>query len=141
LKLYTQIFFIALCRKIFFTGLLLVYSSSSLYSQEFIKNIEKAIKLGKAKDIALYFDKYIDLSFSEKTNTYSKKQAEVIVQKFFTKVEPKDFTKINKGTSYANNTIYYIGTLETSNGQYQVYMFFVIRNATYYLKEIRFEKE
>lgn len=141
MKLYKQIFFTALCRKIFFTGLILVLSSNLLYSQEFIKNIEKAIKQGRAKDIGLYFDKYIDLSFSEKTNTYSKKQAEVIVQKFFTKVEPKDFVKINKGTSYANNTIYYIGTLETNNGQYQVYMFFVIRNATYYLKEIRFEKE
>ncbi len=111
-----------------------------MHAQEFLKNIEKAIKQGRATGISPYFDKYIDLSFSEKTNTYSKKQAELIIQKFFTKVEPKDFTNINKGTSHINNTIYYIGTMSTSNGDYQVYMFFAIRNATYFLKEIRFEK-
>lgn len=141
MKLKTQIFFYLQYRKIFLTGIFLFLACQTVFCQDFLKNIEKAIKQGNAKDMCIYCDKYIDLSFSEKTNTYSKKQAEVIIQKFFTKVEPKDFTKVNKGTSHANNTIYYIGTLNTTNGQYQVYMFFIIRNATYYLKELRFEKD
>lgn len=140
MKLKVPILFLNLCRSLFLTGFLLVLAGNFAYGQEFLKNIEKAIKQGKATGISPYFDKYIDLSFSEKTNTYSKKQAELIIQKFFTKVEPKDFSNINKGTSHINNTIYYIGTMSTSNGDYQVYMFFAIRNATYFLKEIRFEK-
>jgi hypothetical protein len=47
---------------------------------------------------------------------------------------------VNKGTSQANNTIYYIGTLSTSSGPYQVYMLFVFKNAAYVIKELRFEK-
>lgn len=130
-----------LCRTVFLIGVLLMVSNQKTLGQEFLKNIEDAIKIGNAKKICAYSDKYIDLTFSENTNTYSKKQAEIIIQKFFSKVEPKDFSKINKGISHTNNTIYYIGTLSTSNGTYQVYMFFLIRNATYYLKELRFEKE
>lgn len=98
------------------------------------------MKHGNAKNLEVYFDHNIDLALADKTAHYSRKQAEAIIQKFFTKVEPKDFTRVNKGTSHANNTIYYIGTLSTSNGPYQVYMFFVLRNATYVLKELRFEK-
>ena len=122
-------------------GIFMVVSHQTVFSQEFLKNIERAISQGNAHGMCVYFDKYIDLSFSEKTNSYSKKQAGVIIQKFFTKIEPKDFIKMNKGISHANNTIYYIGTLNTSKGVYQVYMFFIIRNATYYLRELRFEKE
>ena len=120
---------------------MLLATNQKALSQEFLKNIEHGFKVGNARKICVYFDKYIDVTFSENTKTYSKKQAEVIIQKFFSKVVPKDFSKINKGISHTNNTIYYIGTLTASNGTYQVYMFFLIRNATYYLKELRFEKE
>ena len=65
-------------------------SNQKTLGQEFLKNIEDAIKIGNAKKICAYSDKYIDLTFSENTNTYSKKQAEIIIQKFFSKVEPKD---------------------------------------------------
>lgn len=140
MKLNTKIFTRLLCRTVFLTGFFVVLCYTG-FSQEFLKNIEKAIRQGKAKDMSVYFDKYIDVSFSEKANTYSKKQAEVIIQKFFTKVEPKDLLNVNKGSSHSNNTFYYIGSLSTGNGNYQIYMFFMVRNNTYVLKELRFEKE
>lgn len=126
--------------KYFLLSLLSLLWAVSVQAQEFLNNIDRALKQGNAKSLEVYFDNNIDLSFSEKTVSYPRKQAEAAIQKFFTKVEPKDFTKVNKGTSHANNTIYYIGTLSTSNGPYQVYMFFVIKNATYVMKELRFEK-
>ena len=141
MKKHYKIFSILYARIVFLTLIFLTFFTYSLFSQEFLKNIDKKKKKGKAKDMCIYLDKYVDLSFSEKTNRYSKKQAEVIIQNFFNKVEPKDFYKIQKGSSNANSSIFYIGTLNTSNGLYQVYLFFVIKNATYFLKEIRFEKE
>lgn len=140
LELNTTIFFDQTKRKLLLTFCTICCTSASVFCQEFLNNIERAIKQGSAKNLEVYFDNSIDLSFSEKTDTYPRKQAEIIIQKFFTKVEPKDFIKVNIGTSHANNTIYYIGTLSTSNGSYQVYMFFVIKNATYVMKELRFEK-
>ena len=140
MKLNTTIFFAHTWRKIFLTVLSIVCNSLPLFSQEFLSSIEKAFKHGNAKSLEVYFDNHIDVAFSEKTTSYPRKQAEMLIQKFFTKVEPKDFTKVNKGTSHANNTIYYIGTMTTSAGLYQVYMFFVIKNATYVMKELRFEK-
>lgn len=112
-----------------------------MHSQDFLKELGKAFKQGKAGDIAAHFDKNVDLFFSEKTTTYTKKEAEQVIRKFFTQVEPTDFMKTNDGASQANNTIFYIGTLNTSYGSYQVYMFFVLKNATYYIRELRFEKK
>lgn len=121
-------------------GLGFILHGSSASAQEFLSQIEKAFRQGNAKALESYFDNVVDISFSEKTVQYPRKLAEQELQKFFTKTEPRDFSKINKGTSHTNNTIYYIGTLTTNTAQYQVYMFFVIRNATYVMKELRFEK-
>jgi hypothetical protein len=126
--------------KCFLLSALLLFSALSVHCQDFLVNIDRALRQGNAKNLEVYFDNNIDLSFSEKTVSYPRKQAEAAIQKFFTQVEPKDFTKVNKGTSQANNTIYYIGTLSTSSGSYQVYMLFVFKNAAYVIKELRFEK-
>jgi len=111
-----------------------------MFSQESLKNISTSFKQGNAKTMSAYFDAFIDLTFSDETNTYSKKQAELILQKFFSKVEPTNFESKRSGNSKYNNTKFSIGSLSTSNGEYKVYMFFIQKNNIYYLKEIRFEK-
>lgn len=98
------------------------------------------MKQGDVESIAVFFDNSIDLTFSDKTNTYSKKQAVVIIQNFFNKIEPKDYIAQQRGKSQSTNTKFNIGTLYTSNGIYKVYMLFIIKKGYYYLKELRFEK-
>ena len=90
--------------------------------------------------MSVYFDNSIDLTFSDETNTYSKKQAEIILQKFFSKVEPKSFNSKRSGESKYNNSKFSIGFLSTSNGEYKVYIFFIQKGKNYYIKEMRFEK-
>ncbi len=90
--------------------------------------------------MSVYFDKYVNVFILDKTNSYSKNQAEIVIQNFFSKIEPKYIEDVNKGFSQSNQALYYICTLKTNSTQFQVYLFFVIRNATYVLKEIRIEK-
>lgn len=128
-------------KKLLCIGTFLLIVSNATFAQEFLKNVEDAFKKGNAKPLSQYFDKFVDITFSENVVTYGNKQAQQVVQKFFNKVEPKNITRIQKGYSHSNNTLYYMGELSTTQGTFQVYLFFVIKNATYYLKEIRFEKE
>ena len=99
-----------------------------------------AIRKGDAKLLAQCFDQRIDLTFSDKTTTCSRKQAEVIIQKFFSKVEPTHFTQVQQGDSQNNNTKFMIGSMSTGNGVYKVYMFFILRKGVYVIRELRFEK-
>lgn len=126
--------------KVFILSIFLTTFSKSGYSQEFLKKIESGILKGNAKEMSVYFDKYVNVFILDKTNSYSKNQAEIVIQNFFSKIEPKYIEDVNKGFSQSNQALYYICTLKTNSTQFQVYLFFVIRNATYVLKEIRIEK-
>ena len=90
--------------------------------------------------MSAYFDKQIDLTFPDKTTTYSKKQAEFILQKFFSKVEPSNYITNHGGKSTSNGTEFSLGDMTTRNGVYKVYMFFMKRNGVYVMRELRFEK-
>ncbi len=110
------------------------------FAQSNLKDIGNAIKKGDAKGLSCFFDKKIDLTFSEKSTTYSKEQAEQILNKFFIKVEPSQFVNEQRGNSTANNTKFAIGNMHSGHGTYKVYMFFVQKNGHYVLRELRFEK-
>ncbi len=140
MKLQAKIFSDLLFRKVFLMVLLLVFLQANLYSQDYMSTISTAMKQGDTRTIAVYFDNTIDLTFSDHTNTYSKKQALVIIQNFFNKIEPRDYIPQQRGKSQSNNTKFNIGSLYTSNGIYKVYMLFIVKKGLYFLKELRFEK-
>ena len=118
----------------------LLFCCIECHAQSNLKEIASASQQGDAKELSLFFDKQIDLTCSEKTNTYSKNQAEQILQKFFTKVGPTNFVNEQQGTSTANNTKFAIGNMNSESGVYKVYMFFVQKSGQYFLRELRFEK-
>ena len=140
MKLHVKIFSDLLFRKIFLTVFLLVFLQLNSVAQDYLNRITFAMKQGDVESMVDYFDNSIDLTFSEKTNTYTKKQASVIIQNFFNKIEPKDYRPEQRGKLESNNTKFNIGSLYTSNGVYKVYMLFIVKRNQYYLKELRFEK-
>ncbi len=101
---------------------------------------EKSLESGNLKKLSSIFYNSVDITFSSKAKTYSKSQALIIIKKFFSKHEPKSFKIRQKGKSSSNSTLFAIGKLVSSNGTYQVYMFFVPSKDTYLLRELRFEK-
>ena len=126
--------------KYLLAGLFLLCLSLSTHAQNYLSIAGNAIRKGDAKALALCFDQRIDLTFSDKTTTCSRKQAELIIRKFFSKVEPTNFTNPEQGDSHRNNTKFLIGYMTTSNGVYKVYLFFVLKKGTYVVRELRFEK-
>jgi hypothetical protein len=135
-----KIFLSLLSRKYLITGLFLLIFSLVSSAQDFMAPISQALKEGNSKVLAQYFDNELDLTFSDKTNSYSRKQAQIILERFFSKEGPRNYVRMQASTSGSNNTRFSIGKLYTSGGEYRVYMFFVYKSGQYYLKELRFEK-
>lgn len=140
MKLDVKIFSDLLFRKFFLTVIILANIHFTTLAQDYLSKITYALKQGNVEPMAIYFDQSVDLTFSDKTKTYAKKQALVIVQNFFNKIEPKDYVNAQRGVSNSTNTRFHIGSLYTSNGVYKVYMFFILKKGQFYLKELRFEK-
>ncbi|MBK7764073.1 MAG: DUF4783 domain-containing protein [Bacteroidetes bacterium] len=139
MKSLLNIFSVSIGKRLFLLGFILV-GYFNAYAQNNVQAVAKAMKQGDAKTIALYFDKQIDLTFSDKSSTYGKRQAEVILQKFFSKIEPSDFLNVQYGTSVSNHTRFAIGQINSNNGVYKVYLFFIQRDGEYLIRELRFEK-
>jgi hypothetical protein len=100
-------------------------------------DIGDALKHGSAQELSKYFDKEIRITFFEKSQKYNRTTAITALQKFFSKIEPKNYRPWQKGSS--SNHQYYIGYLQTSSTTYKVYLLFLQRGNNFVLQELRFE--
>jgi hypothetical protein len=91
------------------------------FGQKAVDDITAALKAGNATALSVYFHATIDLTIIQKQGTYSKSQAEQVVQNFFTENKPSAFTVNHNGTS-GEGSKYIIGALVTSTGEYRVYI-------------------
>ena len=81
-------------------------------------SVQKGFQTGNSGLISVHFSANVDVSFLDKENLYSKSQAEQVLKTFFTEHNPTKFSFIHEGKS--SSTKYYIGTLETSNGDFRI---------------------
>jgi len=95
------------------------------------------LREGNAAQIATYFDNTVEITLPEKSNNYSKSQAEVILRDFFNNNPVKSFTVLHKGENSGSQ--YCIGTLLTKNGSYRATVFMKQKDNKQTLQEIRFE--
>jgi len=112
-----------------------VLSSFSLFSS--IDEIVNALKEGNAAEIAKYFDNTVEITLPDKSNSYSKSQAEVVLRDFFNNNPVKSFTILHKGENGGSE--YCIGTLVTKNASYRTTVFMKQKANRQTLQEIRFE--
>lgn len=104
-----------------------------------IEEVVSALKSGNAAQVAKSFDNTVDITLPEKSNSYSKSQAEVILRDFFNNNPVKDFNVIHKGDNSGSQ--YFIGKLVTKNRTYRTTVFMKQRGDRQFLQEIRFENE
>lgn len=102
-----------------------------------IDEVVNAMKTGNASQMAKYFDATIEISMPDKSNSYSKTQAEIILKDFFTNNPVKSFQIIHKGENAGSQ--YCIGTLTTKNGDFRTTIFMKQKGTAQLLQEIRFE--
>ena len=125
--------------KSFFTlitiGLLI--SSFTFFSS--IDEVINAMKTGNAPEIAKFFDNTVEINMPEKSNSYSKSQAELVLKDFFTTNTVKAFEIIHKGENAGSQ--YCIGTLITKSGSFRTTIFMKQKGDRQVLQEITFENK
>ena len=119
--------------------LAITFSMSTHSNGQALEDVVNSIRNGNVTVLSKYFDKVVAITMPSNQASYSKSQAEIVLKEFFTKNTIKDFTIMQSGSS-GTNSKYAIGKLITSNGNYQVYTLIKMKEETYILQEIRFEK-
>lgn len=98
-----------------------------------------ALKTGNSAEVAKYFDNTVEITLPEKSNSYSKSQAELILRDFFANNPVKSFTLIHQGDNAGSQ--YCIGTLATKTATYRTTIYMKQKGEKQLLQEIRFENK
>lgn len=99
-----------------------------------------ALKAGDANMLSRFFDNRIDISLPERSDNYSRSQAEMILKNFFTtNGGVTNFELKHKGEN--NGANYLIGRLMTHNGRYRTTLFMKQKGEKQLLQEVRFQPE
>ena len=96
-----------------------------------------ALKSGNASNLSRYFDNRIDLSLPDKSDNYSRTQAEMILRDFFSNTAVRNFEMKYKGEN--NGAWYCIGILKTKNGDYRTRLFMKTKGDKQLVQEIAFQ--
>ncbi len=102
-----------------------------------LDDVISALRSGNATELAKYVDDNIEISLPDKTDTYSRAQALMILQDFFANNGVRNFEVKHKGDNGGNQ--FCIGTLQTKAGNYRTYIFMKSKNGKQLVKQIKFQ--
>jgi hypothetical protein len=117
-------------------GAMLIVSSFTL-KQGSIDEVIGALRAGNSSELSRYFDEKVELTLPDKSDSYSKAQAQLIVKDFFGNNGVKGFDLKHKGDSPGGH--FCIGTLQTNAGNFRTNVFMKVKNGKEVVKEIRFQ--
>lgn len=123
-----------------FAGLAIIACSLFLISFKpyfSIDDVAVAIRSGNASQLSGYLDNRVDISLPDKTDSYSKSQAEMIIRDFFTTNRVQTFQVKHKGENSGSE--YCIGILKTINGDFRTTLFMKLKGDRQMLQELRFQ--
>jgi hypothetical protein len=117
------------------TGAVLLLST--FISQGSIEEVIGALRSGNSSELSRFFDDNVELTLPDKSDSYSKAQAQVIVKDFFSNNGVKGFDLKHKGDSPTGH--FCIGTLQTNSGNFRTNVFMKMKDNREVIKEIRFQ--
>jgi len=97
-----------------------------------------ALRSGNATELAKYVDDNIEIALPDKTDTYSRAQALMVLQDFFANNGVRSFEINHKGDN-GGNSQFCIGTLQTKAGAYRTTILMKTKNGRQLVKQIRFQ--
>ncbi|MBE2247589.1 MAG: DUF4783 domain-containing protein [Candidatus Competibacteraceae bacterium] len=118
--------------------ILFIVPFSLVWAQDVVQEVSNAIKAGNAKQLATYFHPSVDLTIRQNEGTYSKAQAEQVVQNFFSSNKPTSYKSNHTGSS-TDGSRYVIGRMESSTGSFRVYMLLKNISGKELIQTLRFE--
>jgi hypothetical protein len=102
-----------------------------------VDEIFGALRRGDAVKVSRHFDSLVEITVAERTCSYSRTQAEVVLRDFFSTHNVRNFTMLHKANS--NNADYYVGKLVTSRGEFRTTVLVKSRGEKRVVQELRFE--
>ncbi|MGN6603900.1 MAG: DUF4783 domain-containing protein [Ginsengibacter sp.] len=123
-------------KKILLAAVIITSFSSFTYTS--FTEVINAIKSGKASEVAKYFDNTVELTLPEKSSSFSKSQAQMVLGDFFNQNPVKNFQVIHQSEKAGSE--YCIGNLITSNGAFRTTIYMKQVNSKQLIQELRFEK-
>jgi hypothetical protein len=122
------------------TGWILAFMAVILVSYRSFDNMDvvvTAIRSGNVTQLSPFFDVRVDITLPDKSDTYSKTQAEMVIGDFFNTNVVQNFKITQQGES--GGTVYCAGILQTRSGNYRTTLFFRQKGDKHFLQEIRFQ--
>ncbi len=110
----------------------------SLNTFNAVDEVVTGLKNGNASQVSKFFDNTVEITLPDKSNSYSKSQAALVLQDFFVISGVKNFRVLHKGDNSGSQ--FCIGILQTKNGEYRTTIYFKLKGETQVLQEIKFEK-
>jgi hypothetical protein len=110
---------------------------SSFVQQNSIDEVINAMRSGNSAELSKYFDDNVELTLPDKSDSYSKAQAQLIIRDFFNNNGVRGFDLKHKGDSPGGH--FCIGTLQTNAGNFRTNVFMKMKNNKEVVKEIRFQ--
>jgi hypothetical protein len=105
-----------------------------------IDKIAALVKQGNVHELARFFAANVDISILDDTNVYSKTQAEIILQKFFTANKPSSVQILHRVNSNPNYN-FAVLILTTDKGKYRVALTLKGTGEAMSIIELRIETE
>ncbi|HEV2353577.1 MAG TPA: DUF4783 domain-containing protein [Puia sp.] len=102
-----------------------------------LDDITSAIRLGNAGELSRYLDSRVDLYLPDKSDNYSKIQAEMIIRDFFSTNGVRNFVVRKMG--FSGQSEYCVGVLQTGNGDFRTTLFTRMKGDRQLLQELRFQ--
>lgn len=115
----------------------LLFVASAFRPVSGLDDVINALRNGNATELAKYVDANLEISLPSKTDNYSRQQAIVILQDFFSTNGVKGFEVKHRGDNGGSQ--FCIGTLMTKAGNFRTTFFMTEKNGSQLVKEIRFQ--
>lgn len=122
------------------TGWVLAVIAIILVSYRSFDNMDvvvTAIRSGNVTQLSPFFDVRVDITLPDKSDTYSRTQAEMVIGDFFNTNVVQNFKITQQGES--GGTFYCAGILQTRSGNFRTTLFFRQKGDKHFLQEIRFQ--
>ena len=102
-----------------------------------IDDIATAMRSGNINQLSRYLDTRVDIALPDKSDSYSKSQAEMIIRDFFKTNVVRNFLVKHKGEN--SGLEFCIGVLQTRNGDYRTTLFIKQKGDRLLLQDLRFQ--
>lgn len=102
-----------------------------------VEDVVQALKTGNAALMSKHFDTMVEITLPDKSNSYSKSQADLIIKDFFSSVGVTGFSITTQ--SDGSGPKYIIGQLQTKKGEFRTTVFIKQKGDKQYVRELRFE--